>query len=191
MTEINANVKRLTFATEATFVAGTIRGQWAFATDTKRLLQHAYLSDVIDFGVSDDSLQMLLAGTQTVTGAKTFSAHFIAAANLEVRGQAYSPLNPLVDAATIATNCDLGNVHNVTLAGNRTLGAPTNAQGGATYIWAITQDGTGSRTLAYNAVFKFPGGTAPTLSTTAGAVDILTGVADGVAFYCVLQKDFK
>lgn len=90
----------------------------------------------------------------------------------------------LTDAATIATDCSLGNVFTVTLGGNRTLGAPSNLSAGATYVWRFTQDGTGSRTLAYNAVFKFPGGTAPTLTTTAGAVDIISGVTNGTNVYC-------
>lgn len=83
----------------------------------------------------------------------------------------------LTDAATIATDASLGNVFTVTLGGNRTLGAPTNLAAGATYIWIITQDGTGSRTLSYNSVFKWPGGAAPTLSTAAGAVDVICGVS--------------
>ena len=37
----------------------------------------------------------------------------------------------------------------------------------------ITQDGTGSRTLAFGSYWKFTGGTAPTLTTTAGAVDTI------------------
>jgi hypothetical protein len=35
----------------------------------------------------------------------------------------------------------------------------------------IVQDGTGSRTLAYGSYWDFAGGTAPTLTTTANAVD--------------------
>ena len=35
----------------------------------------------------------------------------------------------------------------------------------------MTQDGTGSRTLAYGSYWDFAGGTAPTLTTTASAVD--------------------
>lgn len=96
----------------------------------------------------------------------------------------------LTDAATIATDASLGNVFTVTLGGNRTLGAPTNLAAGATYIWIITQDGTGSRTLSYNAVFKWPGGAAPTLSTAAGAVDIICGVSDGTNVYANINKGF-
>jgi len=79
----------------------------------------------------------------------------------------------LTDAATIATDLSLGNQFQVTLGGNRTLGAPTNVVAGQSGVIRVVQDGTGSRTLAYNSVFKFPGGTAPTLTTTANAVDLL------------------
>lgn len=91
----------------------------------------------------------------------------------------------LTDAATIATDCSLSNVFTVTLGGNRTLGAPTNILAGATYIWIITQDGTGSRTLAYNSVFKWQGGVSPTLTTTAAAKDMISAVSpDGTNLYC-------
>ena len=133
---------------------------------------------------ADDHTQYVLAdGTRNITGDQILTA------NLEVQGQAYSPMNTLTDATTIATNCDLGNIHEVTLGGNRTLGAPTNLVDGATYRWVITQDGTGSRTLAYNAVFKFPGGTAPVLSTAAASIDVLIGVSDGTNIYCHMPAD--
>jgi hypothetical protein len=70
----------------------------------------------------------------------------------------------LTDATTIATDCATGNVFTVTLGGNRTLGLPSNIVAGASYVWIFTQDGTGSRTLAYNASFLFEGGTDPTCS---------------------------
>ena len=79
----------------------------------------------------------------------------------------------LTDAATIAVDLSLGNNFSVTLAGNRTLGAPTNTTAGQSGVIVVTQDSTGSRTLAYNSIYKFAGGTAPTLTTTASAVDIL------------------
>lgn len=97
----------------------------------------------------------------------------------------------LSDAATIAWDASSNQVASVTLAGNRTLGAPTNLVDGATYVLTVKQDATGSRTLAYNVVFKFPGGTAPTLSTTANAVDILTFVSDGTNMYGVSQLEFS
>ena len=97
----------------------------------------------------------------------------------------------LTDAGTIAWDVSVAQVAKVTLGGNRTLGAPTNLIDGATYILRVKQDGTGSRTLAYNAVFKWPGGTAPVLSTAANALDILTFVSDGTYLYGVAQKAFS
>jgi hypothetical protein len=79
----------------------------------------------------------------------------------------------LTDAATIAVDMGTANNFSVTLAGNRTLGNPTNLLPGQSGIIYITQDGTGSRTLAYSSFWDFSNGTAPTLTTTAGAVDAL------------------
>jgi len=79
----------------------------------------------------------------------------------------------LTDAATVAIDLALGNHHQVTLGGNRTLGAPTNVVAGQSGVIRVVQDGTGSRLLSYNAIFKFPGGTAPTLTTAANSVDLL------------------
>ena len=80
----------------------------------------------------------------------------------------------LTDAATIAVDLSLGNNFSVTLAGNRTLGAPTNTTAGQSGVIVVTQDSTGSRTLAYNSIYKFAGGTAPTLTAgVGGAVDVL------------------
>jgi hypothetical protein len=76
----------------------------------------------------------------------------------------------------------------VTLAGNRTLGAPTNPVDGRRMILRIKQDGTGSRTLAYNAVYRFPSDIpSPILSTAANALDILCFVynSSAVKWDCV------
>ena len=89
----------------------------------------------------------------------------------------------LVDGASISWDASANQVTSVTLAGNRTLAAPTNLVDGAVYLLMVIQDGTGSRTLSYNAVFKFTGGTAPTLTTTAAAKDILVFYSDGTNLY--------
>ena len=97
----------------------------------------------------------------------------------------------LSDGASISWDASANQVAKVTLAGNRTLAAPTNLVDGATYILRVIQDATGNRTLAYNSVFKFPGGAAPTLSTAANAIDILTFISDGTNMYGVFQGDFS
>ena len=77
----------------------------------------------------------------------------------------------LTDGATITPDFADSNNFSVTLGGNRTLANPTNTVAGQSGSIFITQDGTGSRTLAYGTNYDFAGGTAPTLSTTASAVD--------------------
>lgn len=96
-----------------------------------------------------------------------------------------SPPVALVDAATIATNAALGNLFRVTLGGNRTLGAPTNPVDGQRVLWEITQDGIGGRTLALaGGAGGFAFGTditAVTLTTAAGATDVLGAIYNAAA----------
>lgn len=77
----------------------------------------------------------------------------------------------LTDAATISMDASLGNNFELTLGGNRNFANPTNMSAGQVGSIFITQDGTGGRTLSWGAYWLFPGGTAPTLSTAAGAKD--------------------
>jgi hypothetical protein len=101
------------------------------------------------------------------------------AAKLAVVGTGYSPTITITDGATLNWDTSLGQVAQVTLGGNRTFAAPTNLVNGGFYSLLIIQDGTGSRTISWNAVFDFAGGTAPTLSTAAGAKDLITWRSDG------------
>jgi hypothetical protein len=81
----------------------------------------------------------------------------------------------LTDAATITTSAIASNHFLVTLGGNRTLANPTNLRDGVILNWWVKQDGTGSRTLSYGSKFKWPSGTAPTLTTTAAGLDLIVG----------------
>ena len=98
----------------------------------------------------------------------------------------------LTDAATIAVNFASGFNFSVTLAGNRTLGNPTNKKTGQSGIIEIRQDATGSRTLALGTDWVFAGGVDPVLSTGAGACDLLSYVvlSNGTVFASLI-KDVK
>ena len=97
----------------------------------------------------------------------------------------------LTDAATVAVDFADSNNFSVTLGGNRTLGNPSNQVAGQSGSLFVTQDGTGSRTLAYSSDWEFAGGTAPTLSTAANAVDRIDYIvrASG-SIHAVLTKAF-
>ena len=85
--------------------------------------------------------------------------------------------------ATQAWNVTTDQVTTVTLTANVTFSAPTNMKDGGFYAITVIQDGTGSRTGSWNAVFKWAGGTAPTLTTTASAKDIFVFRSDGTNMY--------
>jgi hypothetical protein len=77
----------------------------------------------------------------------------------------------LTDGPTINIDLALGNTFAATLGGNRTLN-PINAHGGKRFVLYLTQDSTGSRTVTWWSTIKWPGGTAPTLTTTPGKQDV-------------------
>jgi len=97
----------------------------------------------------------------------------IAANDHIVFDSAAGSITALTDSATISVNFASSNNFSVTLGGNRTLGNPSNVVAGQSGFIAVTQDGTGSRTLAYSSNWDFASGSAPTLTTTAGATDII------------------
>ena len=115
------------------------------------------------------------ASTVTVVGA----AHFASTVTVSGKGKfmtgAFAPVVTLTDAASVVPDLNTSNVFAVTLAGNRTLAAPTNTSTniGATGHIFLVQDATGGRTLSYNTAYQFPDGTVPVLTSTSGAVDVL------------------
>lgn len=55
-----------------------------------------------------------------------------------------------------------------------TVAAPTGTPNdGQKLVIRIKQDGSGSRVATWNAIYRFPAGTAPTLTTTASKTDYL------------------
>jgi len=105
-------------------------------------------------------------------------------------------ITALTDAATITVDAKKAPLHkfSVTLGGNRTLGNPTNMVDGGRYVFKIKQpSGAPTRTLGYASKFKFTGGTAPTLTATINAVDMITCVYDAAddILLCVFVADIK
>ena len=95
---------------------------------------------------------------------------------------ALHPEATLTDASTIAWDVGTSPVAKVTLGASRTLGAATNAQTGQFVSLLVIQDGTGSRTLSFNAAYEFKDDTAPTLTTTAAKGDLFVFRYNGSKF---------
>jgi len=113
--------------------------------------------------------------TVTVEGAQVnkSTTRFEGAVSLASGAPVHQPITAITDATSIVMNMATNNQFTITLGGNRTLAAPTNLTAGQTGHIYLIQDGTGSRTLSYNSVFQFAGGSDPVLTTGANAVDLL------------------
>lgn len=75
-----------------------------------------------------------------------------------------------------------GTVQVLTLTGNCTFTFPT-ATAGKSFTLLLKQDGTGSRTATWPASVKWPGGTAPTITSTASKLDKYVFISDGTNWY--------
>ena len=132
---------------------------------------------------ASDTMYCVFIGkaVQTVTpSSSSLTASMISTASaFDFPVQIYFGEETLTDGATIDWNLQTQQVAKVTLGGNRTLNAPTNQNAGGFYSLLIVQDGTGSRTLSFNSAYKFTGATAPTLTTTASAKDLIVFRSDG------------
>ncbi|NBT50984.1 MAG: hypothetical protein EBT12_05425, partial [Marivivens sp.] len=125
-------------------------------------------------------VQAFDADTAKTDAAQTFTAG--------QRGE----ITTLTDGANISVDLADSNNYVVTLAGNRTLDNPSNITAGQSGSIFIVQDGTGSRTLSFGSYYDFAGGTAPTLSTTASAVDRIDYVVrSSTSIHCVFTANYS
>lgn len=122
---------------------------------------------------TDDQLDFKTGGTDRFV---------LSSANAKFNVGAYNAEATLTDASTISWDVSTSPVAKVTLGGNRTLGAATNAQAGQFVSILFIQDGTGSRTITFNAAYEHTEDTAPTLTTTANKGDLFVYRYNGSKF---------
>ncbi len=130
-----------------------------------------------DVTSSGNASTVVLSVAHNWTGQQTFAAAALTDA---------SPITwnlATQQAATVLLTSGVG--------GTRQLANPTNMVNGGTYTLKVTQSSTGSNALTYDNAYKWPGGTAPTLSTANNAVDILTFLSDGSSMFGVSQLAFS
>jgi hypothetical protein len=154
--KINSDLLAANAVTAAKLAAGTITADDLAANSISS-------AKIAANAVSASELASGALASQTLTGSVQFS------------GAVTLNEDTLTDGATISWDVTTSPIAKVTLAGNRTLSAPSNAVGAGQYIsLLVIQDGTGSRTLTWNAVYEFTADTAPTLTTTANYGDLFT-----------------
>ena len=121
-------------------------------------------SSIVELNYSD------LATLGTTAASKIFTAD---ANNLTaISGAVVLTEDTLTFDSTQDWDVRASPVAKVTLTNNVTFDAPTNPTTGQYISIVCIQDGTGSRTIAWNAVFEFKDDTAPTATTTASKGDM-------------------
>lgn len=110
-------------------------------------------------------------------------------ANVFTKNQSVTPVD-LTSGSSIAVNAALSNNFRLDLAHNGTLANPSNLTAGM--VLNVRVKNTGTFTLAYASKWKFPGG-APTLTSGANSVDLISGVYDATddAIYCGIAQDLS
>lgn len=152
--------------------------------------------DVVGPASATDGLLALFDGA-TGKLLKAAAVNLAALAQLDAtqswtKAQSGVPVALTSTAASIAVDLALANNFTHTTTENTTLAAPTNPVAGQSGCIIVTQDGTTPFTLAYDAFWKFPGGTVPDLTATAAAVDIFTYyIESATRATCALLKDVK
>lgn len=131
----------------------------------------------LTFDTTTDTLTSVnFAGN--LTGSVTSTAKCTFGATVKTP-QSYSPSA----SGTATLDCALGDVHRITMpAGNITI-ALSNITNGQSIQIAITQDGTGSRTVTWFTTIRWAGGSAPTLTTTASKRDVIVIMCTGSGTY--------
>ena len=144
--------------------------------------------------VANTQITGILSVANGGTGASTLAGANIPVTNAvnSFSGAQRGAVTALTSSsASIAINLAANNNFSYTTVENSTLAAPSNAVAGQSGVITITQGAT-PRLLAYNAFYKFPGGTVPTLTATGSAVDTLAYYVESASrATCQLIKDVK
>lgn len=152
-------------ATTDNFIV-SVSSAWASRTPAQVKTTLAIAESDVSGLVSDLAAKAPLA-SPALTGTAT-------AVDVTLSGRLLITPDTLTDAATITVDAALGNDFTVTLGGNRTLGNPSNSTNGQKILFAIRQDGTGSRTLTLDTNYRFGSDiTSITLSTGVNKTDYL------------------
>jgi len=178
-------------------------------TNTLSVTVTAYVSGNISAGnVSATTFTGALSGAATTAGTVTTAAQpnitstgtltslsvtgNLSVGNLSITGIANNPTvtnytETLQAVGTVGATSTLSLTAGTVLTATLTASTPCTftmptATAGKSFILKLTQAATGMTTATFTSV-KWPNGLAPTITSTASAVDILTFVADGSNWY--------
>jgi hypothetical protein len=138
----------------------------------------------------DHSVVEILPGSGLSGGGDISASRTLDVVDPFPRLHPYSPTQVLLDDLAILWDMDLGVIARVTIDDDRDFSAPSNMKDGGTYILFLIQGTGGGHGVTWDPVFKWVGGTPPTLSTNEGDLDIVTFISDGTNLYGAGQCGF-
>ena len=161
-------------------------------TSSQNLSNKTLISPTID-GFTFSGNEISTSSNADVELSPGGTGQVVANAALKFNAGYIENINTLTSSSTITVDCSLASIHKVTL-GVSTQFNISNLPTGGTVTLIITQDGSGSRTATFgtdgSTAVKFPGG-APTLSTGANDIDVVTIVNDGTNFLGNCAKNYS
>jgi hypothetical protein len=96
-----------------------------------------------------------------------------------------------ITSSTVPWDLSQNQVATLAVTTSATMNAPSNQQAGATYLLIATQRTSSSAVLGWNANYKWPNATAPTLSVGSGNTDIFTFVSNGTSLFGVASQNYS
>ena len=137
--------------------------------------------DGTEIVVVSQVVSTVLSSVRTTLGAVlTF---FRTTLGVWTKNQSVTPF-ALTSGTTVAVDASLSNNFKLTMTGACKLSNPTNLTEGMVLNFAIDQDATGGRSLTFDTMFKWPGGTVPTWITTGSAKNFFSAYYDGAVLRC-------
>jgi cytoskeletal protein CcmA (bactofilin family) len=166
-TEIDLSSGDLTLDVAGDIILDAGGNNWSFQSGSTEVLNIANSSSDVIIKPVVDAKDLIF---QQRDGTEVFRVED--GAYMSLAAMSVNPEATLTDASTVTWNSLTSPVAKVTLGGNRTIAAATGAVAGTFASLLVIQDGTGSRTVTWNAAYEFAADTAPTLTTTANLGDL-------------------
>lgn len=141
-----------------------------------------------------DSTYLALTGG-TLTGNLLLGSYSLSGTNATLTGASSAPMfyaaeyNAGNSGTTKTINFANGINQKMTMTGNCAI-TLSGAQGGMTAKIKLIQDGSGGKTATWTTTVLWAGGAAPTLSTAASAIDIVSLYYDGTTWFGQFAKGF-
>jgi len=180
-----------TTSTAASITSGTIQ---SLTSSTATITGGTFSGSINSTAGTIGNLTTTLAGDVTISAGTATVSTRVAVVNTAQEYTAthnFNATNLTITSGTIPWDLSANQVAKLEVTTNSTLNTPTNPVDGATYMLVVTQGTGGSNTLSFSTAYKFPGGSAPVLSTGSADVDVLAFVSNGTVLYGVTSQDFS